>query len=280
MTLINPENGEEVSIGVELEYPAKKEGQEKFLGIGEAVDFSTRYPGREINHHLGGEITHERIGGSVHGMEIRTGNGGLPFDDIKSWYRSVLHEIEQETGRTMEPVGVMGETTAGLHIHISPLSEVQAERLFEFSKQPWMWVFASTTVANNNAYKADTCAPVLRSRMEDNLYTDYCQLEFNNRHSSVVNSRRDGRYEWRLPEPMTTEHFELLMDFIKKFILNAGDAQRWVRELVRNGDRRLTAVRRAKKVGIDELMANPQTEATRHLLSGILDTRVEHVARA
>lgn len=268
MTLTNL--GEEVRIGVELEYP-KMFGDEKFKKFGKFTNASTGIP--QDDWASSGEITYELIGNQTYGTEIRTPNGGLPIDEVEDWYRGVLNEFAEKTGKRMEPVGLMSGTTAGLHTHISPLSREQAQTLCDFSKEPWMWVFACSTLAEGHALNEDQpVATVLRSKLaEEAPYSNYCRMKYGGSHSFVVNRRFDDHHEWRLPEPMTTEHFEILMEFIRRFIEDPDRAENFARSLVSSGDERLTSIRRAKEIGVENLESGI-TSVAFDSIRDILDT--------
>lgn len=238
-----------IRLGVEIEVPFRPRGAEPMTAMGVPSNDKSLHD-TELSHPLGGELTHEWIGGQVvdkvRGLEARTPDGGVPYYDLTDWYRCTVKEVEELAGRRMEPAGFFGKTTAGLHVHASPLTYDQAERLWELSQQPWMHVFAGTTIAGKDADGNDVSVfPVVRSGWKDR----HLKIEdFDKRHDSCVNKHRKGgtgHYEWRVPEPMPPEHFELVVEFLVRFCDDADSAASWAKSLVQEGDRRITAFQRA-----------------------------------
>jgi hypothetical protein len=97
------------------------------------------------------------------------------------------------------------------------------------------------------------------SSITENTYQvfrdNYCRVgEYDSGRYSVVHScPGSGHYEWRLPEPMTDEHFHLLMEFLDEFMMDEESAIEWAKSLVHDGDERLTSVKRAKEVGLKDV---------------------------
>lgn len=240
----------EVRFGAEIEVPLRPEDAKPLTSVGERSDDREF---RDLSLDLPGQLTHEWIGGSFldkeYGLEARSRDGGVPYYELPEWYRGAIAEIEEKTRRKMEPTGFFGTTTAGVHVHISPITEDQARELWELSGEPWMQVFASTSLAERDIDGSDVdYYPVLRAGRDDrHIKTD----KFDCKHDSVVNKHRKGgvgHYEWRLPEPMPPEHFDLIVEFLVRFMDDTDEAAEWAENLVRSGDRRLTAFKRADAI--------------------------------
>lgn len=244
-------------LGVELEVPFKPEGHPKGVAKGEPSEIESLEDNELHAPQEGGEITHELIctnysfqsGGascSEYGLEARTPDGGIHYRAIGDWYEATYREIEERFGREIEPTGFYGNGTAGLHTHLSPITEEKADDLFEASKEPFMQVFCSASVAAfTSDGNPDADIPVTRPA--------HCQLpeKRKDNHDCCVNKHRsggDGHYEWRLPEPMYPDHFRLLVEFIARFVRDTDDGLSFARRLVTEGDERLTAIRRFKKI--------------------------------
>lgn len=260
-------------IGVELEVPFAPEEKAGAITFGES---GTREMPIDIAPQIGGDATYERIGGGVRSWECRTGDGGVPVDDIADWYHDLYSLIQDQSGRVIEATGLCEYTTAGLHVHLSPLEESEARELARLSEQPWMQAFACTSVADFAHDGSEVNEyPVLRSLAPGKEGETYCELSFNENYNSVVKANRtsnfrsyeatDGHYEWRLPEPMTPDHFDVLAGFLREWL--TGDRNAAVRDAkarVESQDNSLTGFARAEaSVGID----NPtcESEATAYL---------------
>lgn len=225
-----------LTVGVEVEYPVSQEhhptmSRPAFGSFDLHSDLE-----RDFGHrlHNGGEITYD---GTV-GLEVVSDR--LDVDRAAQWYGETLYEVSKY--KSHEPTGSLTGrgSTAGLHIHLSELSPEKARELARISREPFMQVFACTSLTENRTmslFRGD----------------NYCYIdEFDSGRYSVVHScAGTGHWEWRLPEPMTEEHFALLMEFLSRFKDDTADAARWVRELVEAGDDRLTSVKRAKAIGIE-----------------------------
>lgn len=273
------DNLDEIRAGVEIEYPLST--GVKFQSSGG----DSRRVGHEmegiIEHDLGGEVTTERIGGRDRGTELRTSDGGIPFEYIEEWYVGVLDEVNERTGHEMEPTGLYESTSAGIHFHLSPISESKAKDLYRLSQEPWMHVFCCSSLAKTNARNQPFDKyPVMRSG--DGGVSNYCRMDFSRGHSSVVNQRgrsRDMHYAWRLPEPMTREHFGLLVEFVARFIEDVDGAAEWAHDLVMSGDERLTSIQRANAIGADILVSPDKNEVT-NLLAEICGIELETASPA
>lgn len=235
---------EEFRVGLELEYPTLSTGREPLVDRAEPPK-ATRDLVRSVtdgNGRMphGGVVTREHIGGPEHGIEARTPAGGLPVNEVADWYDKTIGFIQRELDEIFEPTSFYGDSTAGLHTHISPLGYDGAQRLYELSRQPFMWVFCGSAVAPGGS-------PVIRDNAEHYATFYDSWTPENSRHRAMVNAREAGRhYEWRLPEPMTVEHVELLCQFIDRFHRDFSDGENFARRIVEDGDDRLTSIARAK----------------------------------
>lgn len=256
----------EVRFGVEIEIPFRPPGAKPLVSMGEASDTEV-HDGVMLSHPHGGEITHEWIGGPMvdgreDGLEARTPDGGIPYYDLANWYRESIEEIQEITQRNLEPTGFFGDTTAGLHTHISPMTEDQAQRLWEVSQEPFMQVFCGTSIAGRDANGNDIGNyPVVRSGWKArHLKID----DFARGHDSVVNKHRKGgtgHYEWRLPEPTLPDHFDMIVEFLVRFMDDADDGIEWARSRVQEGDRRIVSFQRADALDKD-ITASPDHHTT------------------
>jgi hypothetical protein len=251
-------------IGVELEVPFTPENQPK--GKSKGVPSDVTVTDNELHRpSAGGEITNELIStkpAREYGLEIRTPDGGIDLSAIRRWYRRAWNEVEDRFGREIEPTGFFGDGTAGLHVHLSPLNESQADSLFELSKDPYVQVFCSSSVAGftpDEGKKRDI--PVVRPG-------GHCQLpdKRRNNHDCCVNKHRsggEGHYEWRLPEPMPPEHFDKLKHFLVAFLeIGPRKARNYAEREVKDGSDTITAIRRARNVADDfDGRLDPRNEA-------------------
>lgn len=256
----------ELMAGLELEVPVTPEDGEWLQTIGEPTAI---YRVTDIDLPGYGEISNEAItsrSGSmfnfINGIEIRTPDGGAPLDTLPGWYRDTYNAFEDCTGRHIEPTGWYDSGTAGLHVHLSPIRHESAWELYELSREPWFQVFAGSSVARYGLSgeivdKYDVTRMHRTSDVKEKL----------RRKGSLVGKRGNGHYEWRLPEPMLPDHFDLLAEFIERFFTDRDEAIAWAYGLVDAGDNRLTAVRRAREIGPDVIAGNSvDTSATAQLI--------------
>ena len=224
------ESGAELTIGFEVEYPTidESEGDEKFISEGRS---SNRL--RRSNWRGEGEMTYD----ATVGAEIVT--QPMDVEDGPQVYSAIIEEAEN-MGYPHQPTGIMTGNTAGLHIHISSISRQKAKRLYEMSCEPWMHVFCCSSVVQARGPKL----PVFRGG-------SYCRLgwEENGRYD-VVNGRGGGRYEWRLPEPMTEENFQHVTRFLKLFAYDEDVAEEYAKHVLRTREDEITSIIRAQVIGI------------------------------
>lgn len=226
----------DLQIGLEVEYPRAETADEMLIGRGRdsnalqsAID---SWPST-----IGGRAVYD---GTV-GLEVVS--DVLDLEDAEGWYSDVLEYIHSEYGERYQPTGLMsGGSTAGLHVHISSISESKARDLARISSEPWAQVLFCSSIATDN--DGEVAWPVFRGGR-------YCDLSYGTGHYNVVNGRGNGHYEWRLVEPMIPEHINVLTTFLRVFEQNTEAAIEYAQERLDAVDDRITAVRRAEAIGMD-----------------------------
>jgi len=223
-----------LKIGIEVEYPICSTG-EYLVGRGRGSN-PLRRQIEDWPHTIGGYPEYD---GTV-GLEVVS--DVLDLADAANWYADVLDHIEHTYGERYQPVGLMsGGNTAGTHIHISDLTESQAQELYDISQTPWAKVLFCSSIASDD----DSASwPVFRGGQ-------YCRMGYGSNRYNVVNHRGGGHYEWRLPEPMIREHMEIVVRFLRLFEQSPDEAREYAQELLDSGDDRITSIRRAERVGMD-----------------------------
>lgn len=222
-----------LSIGIELEYP-RRGSDELFVHRGRDSDDLRRRV-----DHVGRPDANPVYDGTV-GLEVVSSI--LELQDAVGWYHDVLEYLNEEHGEEHQPTGLMRRgSTAGLHIHLSSLSESQARALYEMSTEPWLQVLVCTSIAVTDDQPT---WPVFRGG-------SYCRPSFDEGRYSVVNSRGGGHYEWRLPEPMTPGNVEVLAKFLRAFEQSPEAAREYGQRVLNDADDRITSILRAEAVGMD-----------------------------
>jgi len=232
--------------GAELEIPICDDERYHMMARGRPVPAESAKP--DIH---GTEITHEWISASpsTHGWEART-HSTMHAAMLSEWYDKLYQTIEQEHNR-IEPVGFHGRGTAGLHVHLSELSERDANLIREVSREPWMKALACTSIA---AYDSDGTLlpkyPVVRGNDTDvkNPCKDQDPCGFG-RDKLVAERRERGHYEWRLPEPMLPESFHILLSVLTR-TLRDGKAAGQIRamNILETRPEDVTAIQRARAI--------------------------------
>lgn len=226
-------NSSDLNIGIEVEYPGMNPSDKRYVDRGrDTNDLQSR-----IDHvPLEGRAVYD---GTV-GLEIVS--EVLELEDSPGWYASVIDYITEEWNTPYQPTGLMATgNTAGMHLHLSELSRSKAEDLYELSQTPWAKVLFCSSIANNGD---ETVWPVFRGGR-------YCNMNFGTGHYDCVNERRGGHYEWRLPEPVDPDHFEIIAKFLRLFEQSTDMAVEYAQEVLDDADDRITAIRRAEAVGMD-----------------------------
>lgn len=222
-----------LQVGIELEYPGLGDNDEKFIHRGRdttGIQSEMRSVPFEGNPVYDGTV----------GLEIVSPR--LDLDQASGWYEDAVEYVRNEWDTDFQPVGLMeGGSTAGLHIHVSPLDEEQARTLYDLSFEPWMQVLFCSSIA---AGSDSITWPVFRGG-------GHCRMNmFNGSRYACVNRRGSGHYEWRLPEPMDPEHIPILEKFLRLFEGDPEWAIEYAQERLDEADDRLTSVKRAEAVGV------------------------------
>lgn len=244
---------EELTVGVEVEYPESQLGETTYRLAADAShdtysEVSERH-GR--NWGLGGDVTSD---GSA-GLEINSDQREIFGDDAAGWFRDTIQVLENDFAAIFEPTGLMADgnrgTSFGMHIHMSPLSRDQARELYELSQDPLIQLFCCSSLAEDNTdYK------VFRSNR-------YARFDgFDNRRTTAVHACPGrGHYEWRMPEPVTEEHFAKIMEFLHEFHQNGSTAaRRYVYSVLKRSPETITAIRRAREIGIEAIEGTQEFE--------------------
>jgi len=178
------------------------------------------------------------------GIEVRSDQ--LTADQLSQWYRESIVELSKYSPH--EPCGVSANSrasTIGLHLHFSGpgFSEAKARELYQLSSEPWFKLFACSSLARGGQ---DTYQ-VFRS--------SYCGMRYTDEPSNAcVNraERGEDHWEWRMLEPVTPDHFDLVMEFMETLRNDGTDeARAFARSYVNDLDPRLTAVKRAQALDIE-----------------------------
>lgn len=217
-----------LNIGLEIEYP--REGTDRWTERGRDSS-SLCSTVRDSRWPLSGRPTYD---GTV-GLEVVS--EVLNIEDASMWYNSVLDYLNEEYGERFAPVGILSNgSTAGLHMHLSPLSRSEARTLFDWSQEPWMQTFVCSSVTEDEApsYR------VFRS--------SHCNMTFDGDRYCCMNSRGGSHWEWRLPEPMSRSHLEIVTEFLRLFKEDIGVAREFAEEMLEESDE-ITSVRRAQSIG-------------------------------
>lgn len=250
---------ENLRVAPEIEWPLSNSVEPTMTEYGRdsnpALNHLQEYYGDRIDP--GGWTTSVSVDSTVgsYGLELQP-RDILTGIDAEQWFSDTLQFVEEETGFGYEPVGLMRQgdgSTAGLHIHISPLSRPMAEELWEMSLEPWMHVFTGSSIADDPLN-----ARVFRGGQ-------YCQLDQFDHHRAAVRERGQYHYEWRLPEPMTSTHFHQLIRMLDVWLAEGrAEAREYALDRIREDDSDVTAVVRAEAVGLrDNLMESIDVSMSR-----------------
>lgn len=228
----------DLHIGIEVEYPVAPSFREKYTARGQrSNDLKSAVRGDGWPSSIGGRATHD---GTV-GLEVVSTT--MELVDAENWYRDTIEYLENDYQAPHAPTGIISGSTAGLHIHLSDLSQSQAETLYEISTSPWAKVLF--------------CSSIISSEQENDWRVfrggGYCRFNgpSNNRRYNCVNRRNGGHYEWRMPEPIDPDHFPIIVKFLRLFEQDTEAAIQYAQEILDSGDDRVTSIRRAEAVGMD-----------------------------
>lgn len=224
----------DLTIGIELEYPGRNSTDEKYVTRGrDTCGLQQRYTHPPF---ISGHGTYD---GTV-GLEVVSDR--LDLEDAANWHAEVVDYVEDEYNVEYQPVGLMENgNTAGMHIHISHLTEQQARDLYEISQTPWAKVLFCSSIANENG---EAAWPVFRGGR-------HCRMQFGGSRYACINHRSSGHYEWRMPEPVDSDHVEIIARFLRLFEQEADLAIEYAQEVLDDGDDRITSIKRAESTGMD-----------------------------
>lgn len=231
--------------GLEFEVPFMPDDDTHLMSRGKSTD------NEETAWFPDGELDYEWISArpDTYGWECRT-DGTMGPRELVDWYTKTYHRIERHEGR-IEPVGYHDEGTAGLHIHLSEISEEDAKLIRRASTKPWMQLLACSSVA---AYDTDgELLPkyhVLRGKDPDvkNPCKDK-RVGGPGRGKIIAARRGTGHYEWRLPEPMWPVNFRHLMEVLTRLLESGMDLARSVaHNIIEQRSHHITSVKRARKI--------------------------------
>lgn len=241
--------------GTEVEYPTVQSGE----------DMTTFTQPSRGSHDLRDSVRSDYGGSSgwpdghigsdpTAGIELRS--DPMNGDELQRWYREAIVELSKY--RPHEPSGITyggRASTIGLHLHFSGdgFTEEKARALYQMSSEPWFKLFACSSITEGpvNTYQ------VFRQ--------NYCGMRYSDTSSNdCVNRAERGadHWEWRMLEPVTPDHFDLVMEFMDTLAADGIDeAQAFARDLVDDLDPRLTAVKRAEAIGIADQLDDLDTDA-------------------
>lgn len=236
-------------IGVEVEWPAASRRRStptmnQIAGYSKELFDEVQRMYRPENSHsrtfdwpLGGKVYEDCTVGLEIPSDVQTPS------EIGHWYVDTLDLVEDEFRVPHEPCGKLERSTAGMHVHMSDLSEADAKLIQELSAQRWFQSFVCTSVAYSYKQVYRGGGTSLPDPHEPH----------DGRGCIHQVGRGSQHYEWRLPEPMTREHFQLFADFLT--MLSQGDVRdaiNYTRDLVNEADSRVTSFARAEAVGVNE----------------------------
>ena len=185
------------------------------------------------------------------GLELRSDPMG--GDSLKQWYREAIVELSKYAPH--EPSGITANSrasTIGLHLHFSGdgYTEEKARGLYEMSREPWFKLFACSSITEGDR---DTYQ-VFRS--------NYCGMQYSDTPSNDCVNRAEydeDHWEWRMLEPVTPDHFDLVITFMEILHDDGPDRARdFAMALVDDLDPTLTAVKRAEAIGIRDQVEQMQ----------------------
>lgn len=230
------------AIGVELEYPVASDETE--------VPVSEPHTSNRLNdqyngsYHGGDEVP---AGDAPNGIMTSDHVGAEIVSDVldihttepEVWYTETIKTAEAD-GHPFAANG-RGETSFGLHMHISSLDNDQRDFLYEMACEPWMRLFVCSSMSDSSADPWRHGGVTSRhfgpgpNGGQNSMLNDY-----SGRGQAADNS---GHYEWRLPEPMLPSNFAMVMHFLRLISLGEfEEARSYGKGRVEEADRRLTSV--------------------------------------
>lgn len=227
----------DLKVGLEVEYPkAPSWGSDRFKKRSKkSSDLHSRMRSASIPRRFG-NTTRDGTVGLEQTSEV------LDIEDAADWYADVIEFIEEEWNTPYGYTSLLsGGSTAGLHIHISPLSDEQARSLYDISTTPWAQALFCSAIVSDDAGDDWT---VFRNNR-------YAQMNFDSGRYSAVHRVRNDHWEWRMPEPMTAGNMEIVARFLTLLEQDPDEATRYAQERLDAADDRITSLRRAEVIGID-----------------------------
>lgn len=220
---IDTESADLTSIGIELEYPVAPEPEEvPAASAFRSHDLRGWFSEGEWLPDFGDNRGY--VGSDHTGAEITSGILDLHSDEPERWYRGTIRASE-EARHPFAATGY-GSTYFGLHMHVSSLRDSPRAAIGAACDDEWARVFFCSSISETSL----------------DPWRHYSSSSPGNPF------RRDRRgesdhYEFRLPEPVLEDHFDLIMEFWRKVEADSPeDAIDFARELVHDRDERLTPV--------------------------------------
>jgi len=239
------------NIGIELEYPVgdgiaacgqsrhssslRGEWREKHSSDWTIPDFDGNmgYMGRD---HVGAEIT--------------SGILDLHSDQPEEWYVKSINQAE-DMGYPFAMSG-QGETTFGLHLHLSDVPHVKAKFVYEMCQEPWALTFFCSSVSQDSLcpwrYGGVSGDGLLGNRRFDDE-SPPAEISYNQRimNHYAHDDEYDGHYEFRLNEPTHPDHFAAVCHFFRLLdVAGTNAAYDFAHDMVYSADDRLTPVKQYK----------------------------------
>lgn len=245
-----------IKLGVELEYPVAEPGSDP---LADTASGSGDYVDDAQDAHRRGDIPksdtrHVTYDGTV---GIEAVSRPLAPEAAGEWYHRTVDGLTDHVA-TFAPCSIMGGSTAGTHIHISPLTTEQARTLAEWSQQGWMQVFACSGIVRSQAPDYDVFRGGRYCQLDEGLSTRSGRAGFN--RYAVVNQRGSDHYEWRLPEPTLPRHFRHITEFLRLFIAEgATEAQMYAQDVLEDSHEPITAVERVEAIGSEPVVDDQPT---------------------
>jgi hypothetical protein len=224
-------------VGIEFEYPVgdtpASDGPDTYANRSNGLrgyDWQLGVEGVPDVSRDNGEAGRDHVG-----AEIRSPVFDLHTDQTEAWYEASIAHAE-DAGFNFAANG-RGDTTFGLHTHMSDLNEQQVTFIQDLcANEPWMRAFVCASLSPNSM-DPWRHAGVRYSSLWPNGNSGGGRVMRNQFSDS------DTHYEWRLPEPVVPEHLEMILHFLRLVSFEEYDAAAdYARERVESRDLRLTAV--------------------------------------
>lgn len=219
------------NIGIEFEFPLARNAENVPATLGQnSNSLRTTLSNRQLEEEFGDRAGY--VGSDHVGAEITSDVLNLHSGDPERWYNMVI-ELAESEGYTFAQCGY-GSTVFGLHLHLSDLPERKADFLNELTQhEVWSRVFfcSSVTPSSADPWRGGGTRPHPGA-------SGTCNQRHRNNHGAP-----NRHYEFRLPEPCAPEHFELIMEFLRRLETDGrAIAEEYAEELVFSRDERLTPI--------------------------------------